>query len=189
MLDWLESIPNLGVRSVPGVPPQKTVILDGKPRVSARVLGVPAEHLSNIKKSQKSQAEHTQHLEHGISEQVAEVLLDDWHKRLTLLDVYEIPQRIERNRWGQLVLDCWWLYETHASRLVHEGWSLSDLWGLFVNLPGGGGLADRLQSARNVLLDGDQAMWSRSGIKHLAHRGACDGHERNGMRLVWELNG
>lgn len=122
------------------------------------------------------------------SEDEARSILRNWHRHLSALDVYEIPEGIDRNRWGVLVHDCWWLYETHASRLVRERWGAADLFGVLPNLPGAGGLADRLQCARRVLFDGNRAVWSQLGVRSHICRGACEGHGRGGMVLVWELS-
>ena len=187
MRDWLESIPNLGVPGVPGVPPQKSATSDGKHGVPAGVPGVPAEHLPIGTNPQKTGAEHKEHVAHGISEQAAKALLRDWHGHLSKLERYEPPEGFRIDPWAMLVEDCWWIYSTHCSRLVREGWSVLDLFGVFPHTPGGGGLADRLQGARNVLFTDDRAHWTRSGVKFWTCRGACEGLEKSGLVLVWEL--
>ena len=120
------------------------------------------------------------------SEETARSILADWHRRLSTLDVYEVPEGFDQQRWGTLLHDCWWLYEAHASRLVREGWSAWGLWAVLPSQRGICGLADRLQGARNVLFDNQgKAHWTRLGVKFSLSRGTGEALRGGDARLVW----
>jgi hypothetical protein len=122
-----------------------------------------------------------------LDERIAVAKLREWHAHLSKLDVHDPPEGFDQMRWGTLVHDCWWLYETHASRLVRDGWSAMDLLGVLPSYRGWGGLADRLQGARNVLFDDQgQVHWARLGVKFSASRGAGEALQGSDARLVWE---
>jgi hypothetical protein len=122
------------------------------------------------------------------SEETARSILADWHRRLSVLDVYEPPEGFDQMRWGTLVHDCWWLHETHASRLVRHGWSALDLFAAMPLQRGWGGLADRLQGARNLLFDDQGAHWTRFGVKFSTSRGVGKALQGSDARLVWGLS-
>lgn len=123
-----------------------------------------------------------------IPENYAKALLGDWHRHLSALDPYDAPDGFTLNCWAVLVHDCWWLYETHASRLVRDGWTAMDLFTVIPSQRGWGGLADRIQGARNVLLDDlAQAHWTRLGLKFSASLGIGEALRGSDARLVWEL--
>jgi hypothetical protein len=123
-----------------------------------------------------------------ITEECAKALLSDWHRQLTVLDVYEPPEGFDQRRWGTLVDDCCWLYATHASRLVRDGWSAADLFAVIPSQRGWGGLADRLLGARNVLFDdASKAHWTRAGVKFSTSRGVGEALRGSDARLVWYL--
>jgi hypothetical protein len=123
------------------------------------------------------------------SEETARTILADWHRHLSALNVYEPPEGIDQNRWGMLVEDACWLYETHASRLVRDGWSALDLFGVLPSQRGWGGLADRIQGARNVLFDDQgKAHWTRHGVNFSISRGVGEALGGSGARLVWDLS-
>lgn len=193
MGSWLDAIPNLGVPGVPGVPPQKPTKKSGTPSEVCRVPGVPKERSSASEKSPKTVVEHPEHVEHRAgskptSKQEIRTTLNALHRRLSALDPYEVPKAFTLNRWASLVHDCWWLYETHCSRLVREGWSAIDLFGVVPGRAGQGGLANRLYGARNVLFDErGRAFWSRHGVRFSTARQACDALADADLRLVWEL--
>lgn len=122
------------------------------------------------------------------SEETARMILAEWHRRLSTLDVYEVPDGFDQQRWGTLLHDCWWLYESHASRLVRDGWTAMDLFAVIPMQRGIGGLADRLQGARNVLFDDQsKAHWTRLGVKFSTSRGIGEALRGSDARLVWEL--
>jgi hypothetical protein len=122
-----------------------------------------------------------------LDERIAVVRLREWYAHLINLDVYLPPDGLDQMRWGRLLHDCWWLYETHASRLVRDGWTTMDLFALVPSQRGIGGLADRLQGARNVLFDGQsKAHWTRLGVKFSASRGIGKALLGGDARLVWD---
>ena len=187
MPNWLDSIPNLRVPGVPGVLPQKTAGAHGTRAKCEGVPGVQPEHLAISVNPQKSAMEHREHREHLISEMVARKLLDEWHCYLAALDLHRVPEGFSLNRWAKLVEDCWWLYETHCSALVRDGWSALDLFGVFPMQAGWGGLADQVQGARTVAFDDTgRARWTRLGVKFWTVRGACEGLGVCDIRLVWD---
>jgi hypothetical protein len=123
-----------------------------------------------------------------LDERIAAAKLREWHARLSQLDVYEPPEGFDKMRWGTLLHDCWWLYETHASRLVRDGWTAADLFLVLPSQRGWGGLADRLQGARNVLFDDrGLAHWRRRGEKFSVGRGIGESLHDGGYRVVWSL--
>lgn len=121
------------------------------------------------------------------SEETARSILAEWHRRLSALDVYEVPEVFEQQRWGMLVHDSWFIYETHASRLVRDGWTAIDLFAVVPLQRGIGGLADRLQGARNVLFDDQgKAHWTRLGVKFSLSKGIGEALRGTHSRLVWD---
>jgi len=122
------------------------------------------------------------------SEEAARAILADWHRHLSALDAYESPEGLDQRRWAMLLEDASWLYEAHASRLVRDGWGAMGQWAVMPSRRGWGGLADRLQGARNVLFDDQGAHWRRFGVKFSASPGIGGALCGSDARLVWDLS-
>jgi len=198
MRNWLADIPNLCVPGVPSVQPQNSAILDECSGVPA---GVP-EHLSGTPGTLggiparndnvlKSNAEHSEHLEHlkksvqaPISEAQAKALLRDWHCHLSAVDPLAPPSGWCPRYWRLLVDDAQWLYEFHASYAVRNGWSDRCLFAVREGMPRLGSLADMLEGSRDLKLVGGRAYWTILGVPHRINVGAGDG---SGAVLLWEV--
>lgn len=115
----------------------------------------------------------TRHLSIPPSEPQARALLREWHAGLVGLDFDQAPDGFDLSYWRRLITDAEWIYEHFASQLVREGWSTLDLFGVWPGRPGWGGLSDRLQTARNLKLDGrGAAYWTNFGVRSRMVRGA-----------------
>jgi len=114
-------------------------------------------------------------------------ILRDWHARLRVLDVYAPPEGMDAKRWAQAVDDACWIYTNFASRAVRDGWSALDLFGMHPTVCGGGGLCDRLRSARNLKMDADRAVWSWAMDRGTFCRGGGDALAASGVVVIWEL--
>ncbi|MEO6151670.1 MAG: hypothetical protein ABIT09_07800 [Croceibacterium sp.] len=71
------------------------------------------------------------------------------------------------DRWRQLVGDAEWVLDHFAEQAFRDGWSIGDLFGLWWWDDAGapslkdawGGVADRLQGSRSLMLTADSARW------------------------------
>lgn len=109
-------------------------------------------------------------------------LLRDWHRHLSAVDQFVSPTDWTLDAWLKLTDTALWLYESHASYAVRNGWSVHDLFGVRAGMPRCGGLADQLDGARDLKLSGGRAYWSRMGVQFRMNVGCGDG-----CVLLWEL--
>jgi hypothetical protein len=189
MPDWLDRIPNLGVPRVPGVPARFPAGFSGTPENLVGVPGVlehkggtprtPTGTPEDLHKVLKHIEEHREHPEHRKVAGSADDSL--WGRRIAPLGLNDAPSGFDLERWGTLLADARWLAEVHGETAAKLGWTASDLFGLDPQ-PGWGGLADRLDGARQVNLTDQLARW-RSGaaigwLRRLALRP---------MRTIWEV--
>jgi hypothetical protein len=195
MLDWLDRIPDLGVPGVPGVQPQKSATFGRTPVNRAGVPGVPeyrhgtpgtpAGTPAFSAKPLNYKDEHREHPEHR----------QNAHQRYT--DVAALREGLQRldsrvplhgvgfGRWGVLVDDADWLFEHFAKRAATDGWSAADLFGVLPGHDAWGGVADRLQGSRSLVMTADLACWRRMLT------GTPDGFARGAsvmpkLTLLWE---
>jgi hypothetical protein len=160
MADWLDAIPNLGVRGVLGVPARFSAALPGTPAAVAGVAGVLASARGTPGtppgtpalpcKALNYEDEHAEHQEHCHA--------DLWLARLAQLDPSQPPKRFGPERWPGLVADALWLARAHGQAAAGLGWRASDLFGLH-DLPGWGGLAEQLCGARWLALSNTIGHW------------------------------
>jgi hypothetical protein len=120
-----------------------------------------------------------------IDERIAVARLKEWHSRLSRIDEFCPPSGWKMNDWLRLVDTACWLYENFASQAAREGWSGLDLFGYLPDLPGWGGLADRLKDARNLKLTEGRACWSFLGVKDRFCRGGA--LDLEGILPLWEI--
>lgn len=191
MLDWLDAIPNLGVPGVAGVQPHKSAGFTGTPHKLAGVPGVPT-HCRRTPGtpggtpvsetiSLKIIEEHREHLEHRKSDNPS-LILREWHRHLSALDDCRTPAGFTLNSWQRACDDARWIYENFASPAVRDGWTAADLFGLWPDKPGWGGIADRLQGSRSLVMDADRAHWRAWGQVERFNRGSYPD-----LHPVWEL--
>lgn len=186
MPDWLDRIPNLGVPRVPGVPARSSAGLSGTP---ANLVGVlehqrgtpitPARTPEGPHKVLKNIVEHPEHPEHRKIAGSADDSL--WCHKIAALDFSHAPSGLDLERWSMLLADARWLAEVHGETAAKLGWTASDLFGLDTQ-PGWGGLADRLDGARQVSFTDQLARW---------HSNAAIGWFRRlalrPMPAIWEV--
>lgn len=109
-------------------------------------------------------------------------LLRMWHGRLDALDPAEPPEGFEPNDWWRLWLDASWLYETHGKYAVLNGWDAQSLFGVWVGYPPAGGLAQQLRGSRQLVFDGQRAVYRLWGVSSPVNVAAA-----RGRPLIWEL--
>lgn len=76
------------------------------------------------------------------------------------------------DRWRQLLDDAEWLADTFGAQAAREGWTASDLFGRWPGVDGMGGIADRLNSSRSLVLTADRAAWRIGGVTFTYNRGS-----------------
>lgn len=81
-----------------------------------------------------------------------------WLDALAHIDATCPPAGYNADLWRCLLADARWLCERHGRAAAALGWTASDLFG-FDPLPGWGGLADRLEGARKLVLTDRIAHW------------------------------
>jgi hypothetical protein len=108
-------------------------------------------------------------------------VLRKWHEQLSPVDPCRAPPGWSGENWRTLIEDAHWLYESFASHAVRDGWTAADLFGLWPSKPHWGGVADRLQGSRSLVMMRDRARWSRWGQAERFCRGAYPG-----LRPLWE---
>ena len=62
-------------------------------------------------------------------------------------------------RWRQLLGDAHWLLDHFGGQAFRDGWTVGEMFGLWPDKPGWGGIADRLQSSRSLKMTADRATW------------------------------
>jgi hypothetical protein len=82
-------------------------------------------------------------------------------KGLAGLDPAKPMHGLDAARWRQLLDDGQWLRDSFAPAAFRNGWTIADLFGLWPNKDAWGGIADRLQGARSLVMDEDRAHWRR----------------------------
>lgn len=118
----------------------------------------------------------------NISEIEARATLKRWHRHLSAIDQFCTPADWTLNNWLTLTDDAFWLYENHASYAVRNGWTALDLFGVRPGMPHRGGLADMLETSRDLKLNGGRAFWTQLGVKRRINVGCGEG-----CALLWEL--
>lgn len=102
--------------------------------------------------------------------------------KLASLDPQTPLHGLPPDRWRQLLDDAEWLAENFGAQAARDGWSAADLFGLCVGSDGWGGLADRLQSSRSLVMSADRAVWRIGSVTFSFNRGAY-----LDMQSIWRL--
>jgi hypothetical protein len=177
MLELLDTLSNIGVLGVPGVPARFSAGFSGTPRTTAGVPGVPVgvpkrpehlaehpehqpEHRATALKALENIEEHREHPEHLKKEDGAL----EWPDALAAIDASRPPAGFDPDRWRCLLTDARWLCRNHGQAAAALGWTASDLFGIDP-LSGWGGLADRLEGARNLVLTDRIAHWRGADLE------------------------
>jgi len=119
----------------------------------------------------------------NVPEAVAQSRLREWHSGLSAIDELNSPPGWTLNQWLKTLDASYWLYENFASQAVRDGWSANDLFGVLLQKPGWGGLADRLGDNRGLIMDRDRARWRSFGVPETFGRGGGDG-----MMPLWTID-
>lgn len=83
-------------------------------------------------------------------------------RALASLDPAKPLQGLPAGRWRQLIGDAQWLMDAFAIAALHDGWTVGELFGLWPDKPGWGGIADRLQGSRSLKMTAERAHWRTS---------------------------
>lgn len=86
-----------------------------------------------------------------------------WAAALAAIDPHQPPSGFPLGWWRTLHSDCLWLCGHHGEAAASLGWSAGDLFGV-ADRPGWGGLADRLEGARRVVLTETVGTWRGEGL-------------------------
>lgn len=81
-----------------------------------------------------------------------------WCAALAALNASRAPAGIAPDLWPQVLADARWIARFHGEAAAALGWSASDLFGIGRE-PGNGGLADRLEGARQLAFTSGVAHW------------------------------
>jgi len=87
-----------------------------------------------------------------------------WPDALAAIDASRPPAGFDPDRWRYLLTDARWLCRNHGQAAAALGWTASDLFGIDP-LSGWGGLADRLEGARNLVLTDRIAHWRGADLE------------------------
>jgi hypothetical protein len=112
--------------------------------------------------------------------------------QLARLDPVAPLHDIPVTRWWRLIEDADWLLQHFAAQAFRDGWMVSELFGLWwwddqgarVLKDAWGGIADRLQGSRSLVMTADRARWRRmlTGEPDLFARGTYQD-----LRPMWEV--
>ena len=177
MLELLDTLSNIGVLGVPGVPAQFSAGFSGTPRKCGGVPGVPVgvpqrpehlaehlehrmEHRADELKSLEDREEHPEHREHPEIGGSA----PEWAAEIAAIDANRPPPGFDPDRWPYLLTDARWLCVYHGRAADALGWTASDLFGIGA-APGWGGLADRLEGVRTLVLTNRIAHWRGADLE------------------------
>ena len=95
-----------------------------------------------------------------------------WKQGLATADACKPPDGWSTSRWQTLYDDAAWLMAKFGENAARDGWSTADLFGLWPDKPGWGGVADRIRGSRSLLLTAERACWRRFGVIEQMNRGA-----------------
>ena len=110
--------------------------------------------------------------------------LHQWKVRLASLDPCQPPKGWSMRRWQMIYDDAEWLLDKFGDQAARDGWSAADLFGLWPDKPGWGGIADRLRGSRSLVLTADRAHWRSWGQVEMFNRGSYPD-----LRPFWEAVG
>ena len=110
-------------------------------------------------------------------------LLATWHRELSRLETTDRLHRLPAGRWRQLIDDAMWLFENYGCQAARLGWTSADLFGVQPGKDGWGGIADRLQSSRSLVVDAERAVWRHFGVPMTFNRGAYPD-----LKTLWEVH-
>lgn len=85
--------------------------------------------------------------------------LANWCDWIGRLDPRRPPEGFSPGRWHTLYDDASWLIDLHGAFAAEHGWTDADLFGVWPDKPGWGGLADRLGGSRSLVMSADRASW------------------------------
>lgn len=105
----------------------------------------------------------------------------EWRAGFRSLDPTAPVHELSPGRWRQMLDDAEWLLEHYAIQAARDGWSAADLFGLWPEKDGWGGIADRLQSSRSLVMSADRAGWRVGSVTMSFNRGSYPE-----LRLPWE---
>lgn len=108
----------------------------------------------------------------------------EWREVLAGLDLDRPPDGMEAQRWVRLLGDARWLARWHGEAASSLGWTASDLFGIDAKREGWGGLADRLDGARQVTLTDTVAHWRTADLDCWLWRRSL-----RPLSPLWELAG
>ena len=84
-----------------------------------------------------------------------------WRAHLLRLSEDAPLHGLERLRWLQILDDARWLLDNFGEQAARDGWSALDLFGVLPGRDAWGGIADRLQASRSLVMGADVARWRR----------------------------
>ncbi|AKM06121.1 hypothetical protein AM2010_26 [Pelagerythrobacter marensis] len=105
-----------------------------------------------------------------------------WRASLLTLHPCQLRENFDPSRWRVLVDASQWWLEGFGQAAAASGWSTGDVFGLHPEMPGCGGLIDRLGENRSLVMDGDRARWRAWGVVSQYNRTAGEG-----LRPFWEV--
>lgn len=105
----------------------------------------------------------------------------NWSAALARLDASRAPRGIDPCHWRTLLADAQWLCDRHGRAAHRLGWDASALFGIGPRI-GWGGLADRLEGARNLVLTDRVAHWRGADLEGWLWR-----ESMRPMPLIWSI--
>lgn len=85
--------------------------------------------------------------------------LREWRAALSTLDPEQPRKGMDAKRWRALVDGAAWVVWHFGQQAARTGWTTADLFGLWPDKSGWGGLVDRMGAARNLKLSNRTATW------------------------------
>lgn len=102
-----------------------------------------------------------------------------WSAALATIDASRPPAGFDCDHWRNLLADAQWLSRQHGRAAAALGWDASALFGIGPRI-GWGGLADRLEGARNLVLTDRVAHWRGADLEGWLWR-----ESMRPMRTLW----
>ena len=109
-------------------------------------------------------------------------LLREWGRGLNSVDPAAAPDGFTATDWWRLWDDACWLAESHGRYAALNGWDAQALFGVWVDYPPAGGIAQVMRGSRAVLFDGPRAVVRCSGVPFKMNVAAG-----RGLPTIWEL--
>ena len=101
-----------------------------------------------------------------------DIVVRSWWAALGKVDPRQPLGGFTMGRWQMLYDSSLWWLQGFGTQEANDGWTTSDVFGLWPDKPGWGGLVDRIGESRTLVMTADRACWRSWGQAEQFNRGS-----------------